>query len=151
MGPPLQAHGKRLRLWIETNMKSISRRISDVVCLSLVGIALIGRAETYGAAPDVKLNVDWAEFLGNLDSVWPSPPTRPIDGPMIANGVLGTYLIQDEETSEIRFEMSRADMCDVRPGFRQRKTNGYFKLALTHGRPTGTCGLDLWNAQIKAD
>jgi alpha-L-fucosidase 2 len=101
--------------------------------------------------PDVNLNVNWAEFLGNLDPVWPSLPTRALDGPMIANGMLGAYLIQDKDTSEVRFEMSRADMYDVRPGFKQRKTNGYFKLALTNGEPTGTCRLDLWNAQIKAD
>jgi len=129
-------------------MKSVRSLIAGAYCLGLGGVML---PVLHAAAPDVNVKVNWADFLGNLDPAWSSLPTRPIDGPMIANGMLGTYLIQDEETSEIRFEMSRSDLCDVRGGFNRRKTCGYFKLAFTHGKPTGKCRLDLWNAQMKAD
>ncbi|MDF7806330.1 hypothetical protein P4E94_02700 [Pontiellaceae bacterium B12219] len=124
--------------------------MNKVVLVSLVALSFVtamARSET----PDIMLDVNWPEFMENLDPVWEELPSVPKHGPMIGNGMLGTYLIQDEETGEIRFEMSRSDLCDVRAGFNRRKTNGYFKLALNGERPTGTCRLDLWNAQLTAD
>ena len=119
--------------------------------LQLTLLQIVGVADTHAATPDVKVNVDWADFMTNLDPVWSSLPTVPKHGPMIGNGMLGTYLIKNEDTGEIRFEMSRGDLCDVRAGFNRRKTNGYFKLTLADGTPTGKCRLDLWDAQLKAD
>jgi len=113
----------------------------------IVGISAI-QASTI---PNLKMDVDWADFMGDMDPLWDSLPVVAKHGPMIGNGMLGTYLIQDEESGEIRFEMSREDLCDIRAGFNRRKTNGYFRLTFSGSKPTGTCRLDLWNAQLLAN
>lgn len=136
-------------------MKSIAKRyqVRFIYCafiLYLTQLSTVGAQETQATIPDLKVKINWPDFMGNMDPVWDSLPTVPKHAPMIGNGILGTYLIQDEEPGEIRFEMSRGDLCDIRTGYNRRKTNGYFRLAVAGGTLTGKCRLDLWDAQLKA-
>ncbi|MEP5341947.1 MAG: hypothetical protein ABJL44_18185 [Algibacter sp.] len=127
------------------------RLICSVFVLQLTLLQTGGTVYGQTATPNVTMNINWGDFMGNMDPVWNSLPTVPKHGPMIGNGMLGTYLIQNEESGEVRFEMSRGDLCDVRAGFNRRKTNGHFKLMLEGDTATGTCRLDLWDAQINAE
>jgi hypothetical protein len=70
---------------------------------------------------------------------------------MIGTGSSGTYLIQEPTTGELRFEMSRNDLTDVRSDFNVRKPNGYFRLRFSDGsKAEGKCRLDLFHAEIDA-
>jgi len=127
-------------------------RILRLLWLAVVlAVAADGRAGQPAPAADIQRNIDWSAVLGMASPFYPELPSKPVDGPMVGNGLLGTYLIRDKTTGEVRFEMSREDLNDVRANFAARKTNGYFKLGLSSGQPTGTAELDLWNAQIKAE
>lgn len=100
------------------------------------------------AVDDVKLNVDWPSYIQQFNPIWKTLPTKPWDAPVVGNGLSGTYMIQNANSGEIRFEISRNDLIDQRANWVGRKTCGYFKLSFPAGVPKGTCELDLWNARI---
>ncbi|RMD81575.1 MAG: hypothetical protein D6820_04925, partial [Lentisphaerae bacterium] len=116
-----------------------------IVCVHLF---LLFSPIAWAGVPEVRLDVDWEKFLGNLDPQWEQLPAVPKHGPMVGNGMLGTYMIQERGKGALRFEMSREDLCDVRAGFNRRKTNGYFRLSFRGKRFHGTCRLHLWNAEF---
>ena len=107
-------------------------------------------AELGAPVPDVNRKIDWAKELGIASPKWDSLSSKPVDCPMVGNGLLGTYIIQDAATGEVRFEISREDLFDVRSNFFARKSNGHFKLTFPVGKAGGEADLDLWNAQIKS-
>lgn len=121
------------------------------VGLVFLATACIAAAEASAAPAPVTLRCDWAAYLGAHDPQWETLPVEPFDAPIIGTGASGTYLIQDQDSGELRFEMSRNDLCDVRRDFRVRKPNGWFRLRLPGGKPAGKCRLDLYHAQIEAD
>lgn len=121
-------------------------------CATIVSAAAV---ERYGAAP-VTLNCDWESYLGAHDPRWEALPVdefnAAFNAPIIGTGASGTYLAQDKESGELRFEMSRNDLTDIRRDFNVRKPNGYFRLRFFDGNiAEGRCRLDLFHAEIDAD
>ena len=98
----------------------------------------------------VKLKVDRKSYFAAHDPLWETLPMGAFDAPMIGTGASGTYLIQDKESGELRFDMSRNDLCHVRVDFAVRKPNGWFRLRLPGEKAVGQCRLDLFRAQIEA-
>ncbi len=124
----------------------------DIALLTalLAPLGTLHAAEIHAAAP-VKLRCDWESYIGAYSPRWEDLPARAFDAPIIGNGSSGTYLIQDPESGDLRFEMSRNDLCDVRRDFRVRKPNGWFRLRFPDGSPKVKCRLNLYRAQIEAD
>ncbi|MEN8863825.1 MAG: glycoside hydrolase family 95-like protein [Lentimonas sp.] len=103
---------------------------------------------------DVKVDVDWPDFIARHDLVWERAPMAWHDGPFMGNGMLGSMLHQlDDQT--LRISLGRADVEDHKkkgqPFISQsRLPNGYFTLK-TAGKITGFTGrLDLYNAETRA-
>lgn len=118
---------------------------------SLLAVPSAWAASSQAPVPDVTKKMDWPQVMSIASPSWNTLPVRPFEAPMVGNGMLGTYLVQNTTTTEPRFEMSREDLFDVRSNFNARKTNGYFKLTFPSGKPEGNAVLDLWNARIKSE
>jgi len=121
-------------------------------CVTIVSAAAV---ERHGVAP-VTLRCDWASYLGAHDPRWDALPVDEVNAafnaPIIGTGASGTYLAQDKESGELRFEMSRNDLTDIRSDFNVRKPNGYFRLRFPEGgKVEGRCRLDLSHAEMVAD
>lgn len=110
----------------------------------------IVRQANPSAAP-VTLRCDWESYLGKYDVLWEKiPGGNAFDAPIIGNGASGTYLIYNQESRELRFEMSRNDLCETRRDFKNRKSNGWFRFGIPDSEPAVRCRLDLYRAQIQA-
>ncbi|MEN8830972.1 MAG: hypothetical protein ABF322_11740, partial [Lentimonas sp.] len=124
------------------------RTINSLLLLTV----LCGGAQQVVA--DVKVDVDWPDFIARHDLVWERAPMAWHDGPFMGNGMLGSMLHQlDDQT--LRISLGRADVEDHKkkgqPFISQsRLPNGYFTLK-TAGKITGFTGrLDLYNAETRA-
>jgi alpha-L-fucosidase 2 len=95
---------------------------------------------------------NWPDFFAKQDPIFTSLTEKWYDGPFIGNGLLGADLFK--EGNNLRFEISRTDVVEHRPGInpslgRCRLPVGHFLL-----KPVGTVEsvnirLDMWNAEIK--
>ena len=107
------------------------------------------------AYSQVKLNVDWQQFLGRHDMIWNKMPNDYYEGPFVGNGLLGAILFKDnKKENTICLELGRTDVYDHRSN-NIKSTNAYGRLPI--GRllltPAGTITAssfrnDLWNAEI---
>jgi hypothetical protein len=105
-----------------------------------------------GEQPELKLSVNWEQFLGKQDLVWSQLPRVWNEAPFFGNGMMGAMVMQADERT-LRWEVGRGDVQDHRPAARKfgydtcRLPIGHFELK-TAGRITGgTMRLDLWNAE----
>lgn len=131
-------------------MKKIITKTLQFVSL----LALTTSLNSQQATAEVKMEVNWPEFIARHDLVWERAPMAWHDGPFMGNGMLGTMLHQvDDQT--LRISLGRADVEDHKkkgkPFISQsRLPNGYFTLK-TAGKITGFTGrLDLYNAETRA-
>jgi len=100
----------------------------------------------FAAADDVvKVNVDWAAFLGRHDIVWETLPERFDHGVWHGNGLLGTVIYQ-EGKSRLRWELGRSDITTHRRD-NSRLLIGGMGLDTVGDIKGGTARLDLWNAE----
>jgi alpha-L-fucosidase 2 len=109
----------------------------------------------------VRLDVDWAEFLGRHDLLWDRMPRDYFEGAFAGNGLMGTIVHQDDiEPNTLRFEIGRTDVYDHRENFEDWRESLHGRVRLPIGqillRPAGTIRkvtlrMDLWNAEIRGE
>ncbi|MCR8633016.1 glycosyl hydrolase family 95 catalytic domain-containing protein [Paenibacillus radicis (ex Xue et al. 2023)] len=104
---------------------------------------------------NVKLNVDWPQFLAKHDLIWDRCPEKWEDSPYLGNGLMGAMLFKEPGKAAWHLEIYRSDVQDHRddshgsPGFsRARLPIGHF-LLFFEGNVTGCqMRLELWNAEL---
>lgn len=102
---------------------------------------------------DVKVNINWSEFMSRNDLLWTKMPDGWTTGAYTGNGIIGTIFWQ--KPGGMYFEISRTDAYDHRNSTsiytgRYRLPNGNFTLDYAGKNPEGQMRLDLWNAEARA-
>ncbi len=109
------------------------------------------------AQGEVRLQVDWPNYLAQHDLTWNKMPNDYFEGAFVGNGLLGAILFQDDQVpNTIRFEIGRTDVYDHRtpePSAYETSRLPIGQLLIT---PVGQIikthlRTDLWNAEIRGE
>ena len=60
------------------------------------------------------LHLDWKNYLAKYDLLWNRLPEKLWQSPFMGNGMLGTYIVYEEDCNSMRFEVCRSDVHDHR-------------------------------------
>ncbi|WP_158889152.1 glycosyl hydrolase family 95 catalytic domain-containing protein [Amycolatopsis anabasis] len=110
-------------------------------------------AEEAAIADALRVDQDWAAFLGLSDLLWRRMPKTWYEGPFLGNGFLGSGIYAEPDANAIRFNVQHSQVQDHRPEFGSlfglaRLPIGYFTLEPV-GAITGIdWRMDLWNAEL---
>ncbi len=151
----LKRSGKR-RGVVKTQWSSIRRSsiqpIVFVVATLVGGSALLPHATVAG---ELRVNVDWSEFLARHDLVWDRLATTWYESPFLGNGMMGTMIYRPRR-GHLRWDVHRSDVQDHRDNThgwsaysRGRLPIGYFDLVSVGQVDSGTMHLDLYNAEAR--
>jgi len=116
--------------------------------IAAIGLATLVNAVFPSHAAEesiVKLDVDWASFLGRHDIVWEKLPERFDHGVWHGNGLLGAVVYRDGR-QRMRWELGRSDVTEHRRD-NNRLPIGGMVLETVGEITNGTARLDLWNAE----
>lgn len=136
--------------------------------VTLTVMLVMGTINGVRGAP-IKDNVNWERFLARHDLVWETFPSKWTEGAFLGNGQLGLMIYQPhtpwkgnffgwtynpEEKNSLRFDVSRRDISDHRPGGRTlvhegRLENGHFLLTPVGAITGGDMRLDLLKAESR--
>ena len=108
--------------------------------------------------PEVKLQVNWSQYLAKHDLVWNKVPKDYFEGAFVGNGILGTIVFQDDSLANtLRFEIGRTDVYDHRSletpvaYGRERLPIGQLLLTPKGKILSAKIRTDLWNAEIRGE
>ena len=65
-------------------------------------------------ASSTLLHLDWKNYLAKYDLLWNRLPEKLWQSPFMGNGMLGTYIVYEEDCNSMRFEVCRSDVHDHR-------------------------------------
>jgi alpha-L-fucosidase 2 len=107
------------------------------------------------AIAQVKNTTNMPEFFAKQDPIFTSLTDRWYDGPFVGNGLLGEVAYRENDHA-IRFEISRTDVTEHRPGInpslgRCRLPIGHFILKTAGTITAIKLRLDIWNAEISGN
>jgi hypothetical protein len=128
------------------------RKIVIITCLLLTAFHFTSLAQG-----EIRLKVDWPNYLAQHDLIWNKMPKDYFEGAFAGNGLLGAILFKDDQLpNTLRFEIGRTDVYD----HRTPEPSAYETSRLPIGQllvtPVGqiiktNLRTDLWNAEIRGE
>jgi hypothetical protein len=134
-------------------MKGATKKMKNpLVSLAFAGLMIMAAVPCVGqiqatSRPQIKVNVDWPQFMGRHDLTWDAMPDNFDYGAFLGNGMLGTTIYQDGP-NRLRWEMGRSDVTEHRRDNARLPIGGLI-LTTVGTIQSGTMRMDLWNAEVR--
>jgi alpha-L-fucosidase 2 len=112
----------------------------------MTAVSCVGQTQALSTGL-VKVDVNWAQFIGRHDLIWDALPDHFDYGAFLGNGMLGSTIHQDGP-QRLRWEMGRSDVTEHRRD-NARLPIGGLVLTTIGAIKESTMRMDLWNAELR--
>nr|MDP7288745.1 hypothetical protein [Phycisphaerae bacterium] len=120
--------------------------IATVGCIIMIAGAYGQTNANADIESQVKVKVDWPQFIKRHDLIWDALPTNFDYGAFLGNGMLGATIHQDGP-NRLRWEMGRSDVTAHRRDNNRLPIGGFVLTTIGKIR-SGVMRTDLWNAEV---